>query len=686
MWKKIIYSYIIACCVGILTGTLYSYFIPVTYTAEKTLIDEYGEMDVAIGTSHMREWLRRKNILDKGINDVEVYAKILNTKSFAIAMSQVKIPTYGISYLDYVKKYHQHAWWETSENTNEYERAIESIQNSIKYGVVTKYKKLIIQVSDPDPLVSAMLVDSVSTHLQKIIESKRKTITLERVRNLAKIREQAQKKYFQYLNIISEYQDTHEDITTAAEKTYYNYLKQNCDVALSTFSVINQQYLREKMHFEKMPLSYITLKNTSVPISPSNPHYILNILAFTFIAIVLTTWILLYKYVNNKGRNIEFGGIFSPWFITIGVWSAILFMFFFNSDLLYPLSEQFYYCLLIWICIFCITSFVTFNLLPRRTVNEREKLITVPFNSLMYYILFTISVSITPLYLFTILKVVSQFDTQDMIYNLRILALYGNENYGFLSYSYVMNQTLLIIALWRYPRIPLWQLLVIYVLSFMNAFAIMEKGMVFYIIITTLFVVYEKKLVRIWSIVFTLAGVLGFFFIINIFRAVNENVAEERTFIDFLVMYLLSPPVAFGMVDPDISLQMGSHTFQVFYQLLSKWGFGNFVVHEKTQEFVFVPISTNVYTIFQPFFQDFKYQGIAFFAMVYGILTACIYRLYQNGNAFGKIIYTFLIYVLSLQFYQENIFFNIVQFGQMMFFVLLVHQQFIGFNVSSKKR
>jgi oligosaccharide repeat unit polymerase len=278
------------------------------------------------------------------------------------------------------------------------------------------------------------------------------------------------------------------------------------------------------------------------------------------------------------------------------------------------------------------------------------------------------------------------FGTEDIVANIRLFAVHGNESFGYLSLSYVLNQALLLMGLWRYPRIPLWKLLTIYCMTFMNAFAIMEKGMLFFIIIITLFVLYEKRRLRMRSVVLSLGVIVLLFFAFNLSRATEgSEYAEETTLLDFVVMYVLSPPVAFGTISQDISLQPGSHTFQAIYKLLAKWGVGDFVINERVQDFVFVPISTNIYTIFQPFFEDFKYRGIAFFALIYGIFSGWMYRLYQNGNAVGKIIYTYFVYLLVLQFYQENLFLNIVQFSQLVFIVLLVHQQFIGINFNNKR-
>ena len=76
-----------------------------------------------------------------------------------------------------------------------------------------------------------------------------------------------------------------------------------------------------------------------------------------------------------------------------------------------------------------------------------------------------------------------------------------------------------------------------------------------------------------------------------------------------------------------------------------------------------------------PFFEDFKYKGVAFFAMFYGLFSGWCYRLMRNGNGVGKCLYVYVVYVLALQFFQENVMISIVNIIQFIFFVTLIQQQ-----------
>ena len=385
--------------------------------------------------------------------------------------------------------------------------------------------------------------------------------------------------------------------------------------------------------------------------------------------------------------SFKVGDVFAPWTITLLVWLAMLLLFQVQGDLLYPLGDQFLTCLLLWVPILVCTSLITYYLLPGAPPDEESTPLMSrrpAFNDVLFNFLYFISMVITPLYLYKIMKVVMMFDLSDMLWNLRILAVYGDESYGFLNYSYVLNQVLLVVAFWEYPRVPLWKVLTIVLASIMSAFAIMEKGMLFFLFSSMLYVLYAKRVIRMRSMVLSVLSVVLVFFLINMARDYREDADpnDAMTFLDFFGIYVMSPAVAFEQVQEDLTPQWGSHTFQTIYLFLARWG-GDYEVNKKLQEFVWVPLPTNVYTIFQPFFEDFKYKGVAFFAFFYGVFTGWFYRLARNNNGFGKCAYAMVVYVLALQFYQENVMLSLVSLIQFLFFTYLMMQQDFSLTMRS---
>ena len=688
-------AYAIACSVAVVVAIVIGISSPNRYAAEITIVDENTEMDISVGKDPMSAWLPKDPSIDKGINDPEIYSQIIEAPEFDKAIGKTHIPTYGnIDYYHYLLKNHKEAWWNKAlhlienllgdENEEEYIYGV--INDNIKYKVSAKYQTVMLQVTDNDPEVAVVIVEAVHKYLHEQVVSYKQRFTDKLTLNALNQRAETGRRYHEAFDQYASYADANQDAILAGQQTELDNLRKEVSDAFSRYNYACQQYYHFLARSQSVQQPFTVLKDVTTPVKPYSPNTIIWVLALLTIAFIITTWWVLsrtYKFRHNLNSLLD---PFSPWVITLAVWIAIIVMFQFQKDLLYPLSDQFYICVTSWLIIFIVCSVATYYLMPSSGNTAETKAKDIDISMLAFNTMYVISMIITPLYLYEILQVVAMFDPADMLNNIRLLAVFGDESHGFLSYSYIMNQVLLVSGLWQYPKIPKWKLATIFAATFMSAFAIMEKGMLFFIILVTLFVMYQKRRIKLRTIGLSGAAVILLFFIINVLRSGSLASLEnnDSTLLNFFAIYILSPSVAFGRVAQDITTQVGSHTFQVPYLLLNQWGFGNFEINIKTQDFVYVPLPTNVYTIFQPFFQDFSYRGVAFFAMLYGTVTGFLYRMYKNGNGICRCIYTYFVYVLVLQFFQENIFMNIVMIMQFVLFTMLIQQQTLRLNLKFK--
>lgn len=688
-------AYAIACSVAVVVAIVIGISSPNRYAAEITIVDENTEMDISVGKDPMSAWLPKDPSIDKGINDPEIYSQIIEAPEFDKAIGKTHIPTYGnIDYYHYLLKNHKEAWWNKAlhlienllgdENEEEYIYGV--INDNIKYKVSAKYQTVMLQVTDNDPEVAVVIVEAVHKYLHEQVVSYKQRFTDKLTLNALNQRAETGRHYHEAFDQYASYADANQDAILACQQTELDNLRKEVSDAFSRYNYACQQYYHFLARSQSVQQPFTVLKDVTTPVKPYSPNTIIWVLALLTIAFIITTWWVLshtYKFRHNLNSLLD---PFSPWVITLAVWIAIIVMFQFQKDLLYPLSDQFYICVTSWLIIFIVCSVATYYLMPSSGNTAETKAKDIDISMLAFNTMYVISMIITPLYLYEILQVVAMFDPADMLNNIRLLAVFGDESHGFLSYSYIMNQVLLVSGLWQYPKIPKWKLATIFAATFMSAFAIMEKGMLFFIILVTLFVMYQKRRIKLRTIGLSGAAVILLFFIINVLRSGSLASLEnnDSTLLNFFAIYILSPSVAFGRVAQDITTQVGSHTFQVPYLLLNQWGFGNFEINIKTQDFVYVPLPTNVYTIFQPFFQDFSYRGVAFFAMLYGTVTGFLYRMYKNGNGICRCIYTYFVYVLVLQFFQENIFMNIVMIMQFVLFTMLIQQQTLRLNLKFK--
>ena len=649
------HPYILASIIATLTAIVVWFIVPKKYTAYTKLSDEYKEVELSIGLNVIQAHV--KNLMgsaNEGINDMEVYSKVIKTEDFARCIAGKQVAVKGITYGAYL-------------DCND---TIEAIQDAIIYNYLRSQETLSIAFSDKNPVVASQMLDSVTTELQRIITRHRRTIIAAALKNANREVSETKAKYDKAVHDYSRFAEGHTKVKTPTMKLQEQALESEVKSAQSLYRKAREKQIRQQALSQRYQMAFTVIQDNTVPQTADNP-LLGYILSFIVLALFFTYIILHHKNIDlNAIKSSQLSNFFSPWALTIGIWALILGLYYLLDTDLYPITSQFYYCLIIWIPVFCISAFVTYIITPANKITLVKK-DSDSTSLLLFNILFIISLIITPLYVYKVMQIVMMFSSEDLLGNIRTLAIYG-EGVGFLGYSNVLNQSLFVVAIWAYPRVPLWKIVVLAFACLLNSLAIMEKGTIFFVFVCIMFVLFEKKVIRMRSIVLAGVTLVGFFYIFNLARASEgSDYQQNETLLDFFAMYALSPPVAFCQLQPEVTPQFGTNTFETIYLFLKRFG-EDVVVKDKLQEFVFVPISTNVYTLFQPFYIDFGHKGIALFATIYGFISGWLYRLHSASDGFGRCMYTYIVTVLVLQFYQENIFLSMVFVIQFTFFVYIL--------------
>ena len=652
------HPYILATLIATLLAIVVWLFVPKEYTAVTKLSDEYSETDLSVGLDKIKTQLKiATGGYNIGLNDIEIYCKLLKTDNFAQVIAHKRVPQSTLTYGEYL---HQ-------------EDTIAAIKERINYNCSSKQQTLTISFTDRDAVIASQMLDSITSQLQNTITAYRRSVAQASLQEIQKEINQAKQQYSHTQHAFDVFVDTHGKQHSNEVEQERKALENEVFLAYNHLQEVSQQYARQKALTQRSYCSFAVVKSNTLP-QENNDYLIGYLLSFIIISLLVTHGFILYK--RGRKEKISFtdwGDIFSPWSVSILIWLGVLgFYYLLNTDL-YPITRQFYYCLIIWLPIFCICSYLTYCLQSQKnSASIQQK--NIYSNQYIFNFFFIVSLIITPLYVYKILQIVLTFSSEDLMNNIRTLAVHG-EGVGFLSYSNVINQSLFVVAIWSHPKVPMWKVITLALACILNSLAIMEKGTIFFVFICIMFVLFEKKKIKLESIAMAGILLLAFFYFFNLARSGEDSdYQKNETLLDFFAMYALSPPVAFCQLLPEVTQQFGTNTFESIYLFLRRYG-ADVVVKEKLQEFVFVPIPTNVYTMFQPFFIDFGYKGIAFFAAIYGTMSGYFYRLFRNANGFGKCIYTYIVNVLILQFYQENIFLSLVFVLQFTFFVYILTQE-----------
>lgn len=674
-------------------GWLVSLAIPNEYAAQAKIADEYKTTDLLIGLNSMNVMMRdlNSNSGNEGTDNIDIYSKILQSRDFIAGIGRMTVRKYKQSYFDYLTTHHRRPFWEhlfvRPSNEQEQKDVIyDIIRDHLKYYLSSKSQTLEIQITDQDAEVAADVLDQTLAFLKSEIERLRSHRAGINKENAAEKRREASMAYQQAKRDYERFADSHEKAKSDYTTSRLAHLEKDYQLKYDIYRKASEEYARADYLTKKENTSFVVVKRYNISQQKVSPYR----WAYAAVAFLIALFVCLChaiytrKGTDNAFRHIDFGGWFSPWAITITIWTAILGFYYLLNTKLYPITSQFYYSFAIWEPIFCICALITYNAFRHQDKDDLWSE-SLDFNKTVFNAFFVLSLIITPLYVYRVLQIVMMFSTEDLMNNVRTLALYG-EGQGLLSYSIVINQSLFVVALWAHPKVPTWQVVTLALACLMNSLAIMEKESMFFVFTSVIFVLFEKKVIKLRSILIYAGILVVVFYLFNLGRAEEgSKYQEEETLLDFIAMYVLSPPVAFCQLGQELTTQFGTNTFEKIYVFLERFGFSDIVVKEKLQEFVWVPIPTNVYTVFQPFFIDFGYKGVAFFSGVYGCLCGWLYRLYKNKNGIGCALYTYAVFALMLQFYQENFFHSLVFLLQFTFFVTLFTQKKVNLLFNFKK-
>lgn len=296
-------TYLVTCCAALVFAVVATVSIPSEYGGWVTVADESKEVDLRVGLSNMQAWLKTALELNTGYKNIEVYARHITGNSFAEEMSQVPVVGYGMNYGEYLRTHRRRPWWEHFFTSDDDVDILGTIQENIKTEVKAKMYTLRILVTDQDPVVAAMMVDSVRVHLQRFVANEQRKLDLQHLDNTYEQKKIAERRYREAQQRYSEYMDSHQGAVLARETTEEKALEREYNKAYQSYSDASVQCIRAEALVNKPHAPFAVLKNASVHQEPIAPSFMGYFLSFLAIALIGTTWSILLRkqYRMRKG-------------------------------------------------------------------------------------------------------------------------------------------------------------------------------------------------------------------------------------------------------------------------------------------------------------------------------------------------------------------------------------------------
>lgn len=360
--------------------------------------------------------------------------------------------------------------------------------------------------------------------------------------------------------------------------------------------------------------------------------------------------------------------LMSPWVISIAIWTICLSSYGYQDLMNTILTWHFYTPFIIWISIFCISAKTAFLLTPGNRFNESLKCLSISQSA--YKILLWSVILCLPFYVYRYIgELIQNGLSMDFIFGLRNNAMRFEGELGIFRLLPSLAKALLIIVMYAYPKLgngPLW---ISIIANFIISLVLMEKGSILFIAVIVLYFLLKKKKISLKRV--TIIGVilLGLLFIMNVVRS---GITGDSNFADFLALYVASPPVAFEYIQPDSTPQWGGYSLRFFYAFASVFD-GSIHPLSNQMEAVYLPYHANVYTVLQPFYQDFGLIGVAIFACIIGLTMGFLYKKSVcSQNLVYQGMYAYYIVIMVNQYFQDQFMLSLSVALQLLIIFILI--------------
>lgn len=190
---------------------------------------------------------------------------------------------------------------------------VEALSKRVTANVDQKTSVLTIDVKMQDPLVSAMLADTVVTRLQEYVTSYRTNKARQDLEYAEKLNKEAQQEYYRAQQRYADYLDRNQGLAFRSAQITRDRLENETTLAFNLYNQTAQQVQKAKAKVQETTPVYAVVTPATVPIKPAAPRKVLILAGFIFLAFVAcAAWILFiqpmveeHKKANPETKRIE---------------------------------------------------------------------------------------------------------------------------------------------------------------------------------------------------------------------------------------------------------------------------------------------------------------------------------------------------------------------------------------------
>ena len=264
-----------------------------------------------------------------------LYPDLMNSVAFRASLFPVKVQEEdgdtAMTYYDYLKNHQRMPWWsagmkavgngisfvinsvlgkeeETSDKVNPFRltkdqmKIVETMEKKVICDVDDKTFVITIDVADQDPLVAAILADSVQVRLQDFITDYRTRKARVDLAYNQKLFKEAQERYEKARLKSAAYTDANRHAIFADKQSERTKLENEMQLQYRAYSQVAAQLQLAEAKVQEDTPAFTTLQPATVPVKKAGPKRVLTVLVLLILAFSVTSVYVLHV----EGRIIPF--------------------------------------------------------------------------------------------------------------------------------------------------------------------------------------------------------------------------------------------------------------------------------------------------------------------------------------------------------------------------------------------
>ena len=313
------------CILTTIFAIIVAFSIPRIYKARVVLAPETSNGNMASSISSLASMIGlygNNNMTGDAIYP-EIYPEIFNSTEFITELYNIKFHTSDskkqTTLYEYMKTGQKSPWWnyplmlikglfaskgETQDSTKvdpfhltrEQYNITRSIQGSIFCAVDKKTSLITLEVTAQDPLVAAVLTDSVKNHLQDFITQYRTKKACNDLDYMKRLYVEAKNDYTRARQLYASYSDANQDLQLASFRMKATDLENDMQLKYNIYTQVVQQVQLANAKVQENTPAFTVVQNPVVPIKHSNKPKILILAAFLLIAYATYVIVLIVRH------------------------------------------------------------------------------------------------------------------------------------------------------------------------------------------------------------------------------------------------------------------------------------------------------------------------------------------------------------------------------------------------------